>query len=134
MSPHRPEPPDPFHHLRRFVHENAAIDFATIDLDQAESAAQFCWAGLQEYREEILRQLRPYQRLVRIVQPVHSDIVFNLLGSRILSALQIAAMPRQRFITTYLQALGNDRPLIEATYTGYRHKLRFFKVNSRNIL
>jgi hypothetical protein len=112
----KPDPFDRFTGLRQFVEQNAGIDFSTIDLTDPESVAGLSWKGMENRRESILELLRPHQRLIRLVPAERPELVYTLLNAGLHSALQIAAIPRQKFLSDYLELFDDDHTCAENIY------------------
>ncbi|WP_299462919.1 hypothetical protein [uncultured Microscilla sp.] len=109
-----------FTKLDRFMKQNAGLNLATANLKDAALLDGCNWNRLKRSREALITQLKAYQRLHKIVpegNPAEKDRVIKaLLGKNIHSSLQIASMPRQRFIREYLPLFDGQEEQILETY------------------
>ncbi|MFG6100019.1 hypothetical protein D0962_21840 [Leptolyngbyaceae cyanobacterium CCMR0082] len=102
--------------LKAFLRKNKKIDFRTADLLHASTLDTYKWTGLEDNKEGLIRQLKAYQRLLRVVPNGQEDLAIKLLQSGFQSALQIANTPRKMFIQDNLKTFGNDRVLAQSVY------------------
>ncbi|MEZ4851157.1 MAG: hypothetical protein R3B93_21595 [Bacteroidia bacterium] len=106
-----------FLHLDTFIRQNEKIDFKTASPSEISANSQVDWKRLNSYKDEILNQLKPYQRLLKIMpEGTTHDIIISLLEEGIHSAAQIASIPSHLFISQYLPLFGNDKDYIENFY------------------
>ena len=106
-----------FRHLDTFILQNEKIDFKTISPSEISASEYINWKKLSRQKEEILNQLKPYQRLLKIMpEGTTHDIIISLLEEGIHSAAQIASIPSHLFISQYLPLFGNDKDYIENFY------------------
>ena len=96
-------------HLDNFIRNNETIDFITVKPSALLDHPQVSWKGLSRHKEEVLQQFKAYRRLLKVM-PEGTDhtIVMALLEAGIHSALQIAAIPRHRFVAQHLSLFGED--------------------------
>ena len=102
--------------LKAFLKKNKKVDFRTADLLHSSDIDTYKWTGLEEDKESLIKQLKAYQRLLRIVPHDREDLAQDLLKSGIQSSLQIVNTPRQVFIQKNLKTFGNDRALAQQVY------------------
>ena len=108
---------DTLQHLNKFIKQNSKTDFTTVNLSETTKIDDLNWKRLGKYKEDILKQLKAYQRLLRIMpEGTAHKIIMSLLQKGIHSAVQIASIPKQQFIATYLPVFGKDKKSIEAFY------------------
>ncbi len=102
--------------LKAFLRKNKKVDFRTADLLHLSNIDTYKWTGLEEHKESLIKQLKAYQRLLRIVPHDREDLAQNLLKSGFQSSLQIANTPRKVFIRDNLKTFGKDRTLAQQVY------------------
>ncbi len=104
-----------FTRLKRFIKNNGEESLRTHDLKNPAENPEFNWKGLKKKDEELIQQLRSYQRLLRVVPPGHTDLIFNLLDEGLQSAIEIAAIPSAEFLTAYA-SLHKDPEILKACH------------------
>jgi len=102
--------------LNAFLRKNNKVDFRIADLLHSTNVDAYKWNGLEEHKESLIKQLKAYQRLLRIVPDNREDLAKNLLKNGIQSSLQIANTPKKVFIQNNLKAFDNDRALARRVY------------------
>ncbi len=85
------------HALAAFLERHANVDFALADLDDTQTVNSFNWKSPAE-KDDLFDCLRAHQRLVKIVPGLSKNTSLALLGKGIHSALQIAGLPKNRFL------------------------------------
>ncbi len=103
--------------LNAFLRKNKTVDFRTADLLHSSNINAYKWTGLENQKENLIKQLKAYQRLLRIVPNDREDLAKNLLKNGIQSSLQIASTPKKVFIKNNLNTFDNDEALAEQVYT-----------------
>lgn len=108
--------------LNAFLHENESVDFRTADLNHPSSIEAFQWDSVvEEEKENLVNQLKAYQRILRVLPDDSSDpdteaIAKELLNNGIHSALQIAGMPKKSFIKNTTKIFNDNIDLAERVY------------------
>ena len=102
--------------LSSFLEKNKNVEFAHADLSNADVVAGFDWQKLKNQQEEILDALLAYQRLKKIMPELSQNTVLALLKVGIHSALQIAALPKVRFLHEYAALFEKDPAVVEQFY------------------
>ncbi|MEM9003399.1 MAG: hypothetical protein AAGE59_07735 [Cyanobacteria bacterium P01_F01_bin.86] len=102
--------------LNNFLKKNKTVDFRVADLLHSPNLDTYKWPGSEAAREELLHQLKAYQRMLRVVPEGQEELAKKLLKSGIHSSLQIASTPKKVFIQTHLKLFDNDRALAEQIY------------------
>lgn len=105
-----------FKNLSSFLEQNPHIEIAYIDLNDAEVLAGFDWQKLAKQKDGILEILRAYQRVKKIMPELGHTTVLALLKAGLHSALQIAALPKIKFLREYAAVFGSDPAVIEQFY------------------
>lgn len=102
--------------LTSFLEKNQHINFAHADLSNPEVVAGFDWQKFKNQKEEVLDALRAYQRLKKIMPELSQNTAIALLKAGIHSALQIAALPKIKFLHDYAPLFGENPEAIEQFY------------------
>ncbi len=102
--------------LKRFISQNKTVNLSTVNLGDPATISGFSWSGLEAGKAEMVKALKAYQRLARIIPGENPDIILALLEKNIHSALQIAAIPRPLFLNTYSNMFGKNTDLMERVY------------------
>ncbi|NET40672.1 hypothetical protein [Okeania sp. SIO2B3] len=103
--------------LNAFLKENEEIDLRTADLLHASNIEKYKWPNLtKDEKEKLIKQLKAYQRMLRVVPPGRDDLATALLKNGIQSSLQIASTPKKVFIQKNLELFNNERTLAEQVY------------------
>lgn len=102
--------------LNSFLQNNPNADLVHANLDDANVVGGLDWQKLKTSKDEVLDILRAYQRLKKIMPELDQNTALALLKAGIHSALQIAALPKARFLHDYAALFGNDPAVIERFY------------------
>ncbi|NJR38061.1 MAG: hypothetical protein HC781_03425 [Leptolyngbyaceae cyanobacterium CSU_1_4] len=102
--------------LNAFLSKNAAIDLLKEDLRDVSNIDQYAWAGFEDEKENLIKQLKLYQRLLWVVPENRDDLATKLLENGITSPLQIVNTPEKVFIQSNLRLFGDDSGLAEQVY------------------
>ncbi|NEQ35258.1 MAG: hypothetical protein F6K40_02630 [Okeania sp. SIO3I5] len=103
--------------LNAFLKKNEEIDFRTADLLHTSNIEKYKWPKLKkDEKESLVKQLKAYQRMLRVVPPGRDDLAKALLKNGIQSSLQIASTPKKVFIQKNLELFNNERTLAEQVY------------------
>jgi hypothetical protein len=105
-----------FSKLNAFLDANPNLDLRSADLFDDDTIASLSWKGIGKHRDEVLSQLRAYQRLVRLLGAPDRVLVLGLMARGIGSALQIAAMPRPRFFASCSDLFAGDADTMQRIY------------------
>jgi hypothetical protein len=84
--------------LSEIINQLSGIDFRKINLQDPNTVKQLNEKRSAEINEEVLELLKAYQRIIRILPDNYRDHALNLVKVNILSAVQIASLPRSEFI------------------------------------
>ncbi len=102
--------------LNAFLRKNNEIDFRKADFLHSSNIDKYKWTGLEDEKESIIKQLKAYQRMLRVVPNDRDDLAKKLLKNGIQSSLQIASTPKKVFIQNNLKLFNNDNALAEQVY------------------
>ncbi len=107
--------------MNTFLRKNKSVDFRKADLHHKASLEALKWDVSRKSKESLLKQLKAYQRLLRLLPNGNGDLVTDdiakaLLQKGITSSLQIALMPRNTFIKDTLKIFLDDVSLAERVY------------------
>ncbi len=103
--------------LNTFIRKNKSIDFTKADFINQKSVDSYNWSGLQDDKEAIIRQLKAYQRMLRVLPKDEQSLAKALVKSGIHSSLQIASTPKNKFIQDNIKLFKNNRELAEQVHT-----------------
>jgi hypothetical protein len=102
--------------LSSFLEKNQHIEFTNADLNNAGVVEGFDWQKLKNQKEEVLDALQAYQRLKKIMPELSQNTAIALLKAGIHSALQIAALPKIKFLHEYAALFGENPAAVEQFY------------------
>ena len=105
--------------LTLLLKNNPSVDWRNANLHDAQSIATYNRDGLEADEEALLKLIKAYQRLLRVLPEdvkQAGDIAIQLLKAGFDSALQIANTAKNIFIQAALEIFGNDRDLAERVY------------------
>ncbi len=102
--------------LNAFLRKNKDINFRTADLLHTAKIERYNWKGLTAKKEQLVKQLKAYQRMLRVVPDDRADLAKALLKKGFQSALQITNTPRKAFIQKNLKLFDNNHTLAEQVY------------------
>ncbi|NES82167.1 MAG: hypothetical protein F6K10_12630 [Moorea sp. SIO2B7] len=102
--------------LNAFLRKNKAVDFRKADLLHTPKIDKYKWSGLENEKEGLIKQLKAYQRMLRVVPNDRDDLAKKLLQNGIQSSLQIASTPKKVFLENNLRLFDNDSTLAEQVY------------------
>lgn len=102
--------------LNAFLRKNNEIDFRKADFLHSSNIDKYKWTGLEDEKDSIIKQLKAYQRMLRVVPNDRDDLAKKLLKNGIQSSLQIASTPKKVFIQNNLKLFNNDNALAEQVY------------------
>lgn len=105
-----------FRKLNSFLDANPSLDLGSIDLFDDDRIASLSWKGIGKQREEVLSQLRTYQRLVRLAGDADRAVITGLMARGIGSAMHIAAMPKPRFFASFGDLFAADADAMQRVY------------------
>ena len=116
MAKKETEKSDRFEKLNKFLRQNKKVDFMTTSFFNPKKLEALNWKGLEDDQQEVLRHVKAYQRLVRILGEDNPKLIKSLLKANIHSAIQIAAIPKQKFMSDYFKLFGKDKELMSKVY------------------
>ncbi len=102
--------------LSKFLRQNKNMNLDTINLTKDDIVSKLNWKGLKNESEEILKQLKGYQRLYRVLEEDNTKLILALLKQNIHSAIQIGAMTQKQFINDYAKTFKNDVECMKRAY------------------
>jgi len=86
-----------FKDLNKFLRQNKNLDWNKVNFVNQKQLEDLNWKGLENNRGKVLKEVKAYQRLVRILGENDPKTIRALLKENIHSAIQIAAMPKKEF-------------------------------------
>lgn len=105
-----------FAYLKKWLAQNKNVDLVSAMFNHPASVDAMNWKKLEDQKAEIIPQLKAYQRLLKILPRKNNKLILNLLGANIHSAIQVASMPKQNFITTYSHLFSGKEAAAEIFY------------------
>lgn len=102
--------------LSSFLRKNSNVDFRKVDLVTKKSIDSFKWPGSQDEKEKLLKLVKAYQRILRVLPENYEHLARSLLKKGINSSMQIASMPKKKFIQDNIKIFENDTALAEQVY------------------
>ncbi|XOF34643.1 MAG: hypothetical protein ACL93V_04960 [Candidatus Electrothrix sp. YB6] len=110
-----------FTELNTFLRKNRSVDFRRASLRRRQSIETYNWHVSGEEKETLLRQLRIYQSVLRVLpkdldESVAIKIAEDLLKKDIQSPLQIATTPQRTFIQENLSIFADNKGLAGRVY------------------
>lgn len=104
-------------YLDQFFTKNKDVDFRTINLLDESVLATLSFDRLKKHKDDILLQLKGWQRLLKIMPEAESEatIIKGLLGKNLHSAVQIASIPKKQFFQKASE-LFESKEQMEAFY------------------
>ena len=107
---------NPFTKLDKLIRQNQNVDFRTANFLNAKTVEALNWKGIKtEDQDQVLQQVKAYQRLVRLLAEDNPKIIMELLKRNLHSAVQIAAIPKSRFMKEFREVF-KDEALMEQVY------------------
>ena len=74
------------------------------------------WKGFLNYKDQLVESLKVYQRLLRVLPEGDPALIESLIRAGLHSAIQIASIPKSKFVLEYGGLFSHDKLLIDATY------------------
>lgn len=105
-----------FEGLTKFLRQNKKIDWQRINLVNDKKAEMLNWKGLEDDQQKVLKEVKAYQRLVRVLGENNPRLIKALLKKNIHSAIQIAAMTQKHFINECSKIFKNDEEYINKVH------------------
>ena len=102
--------------LNAFIRKNKSLDYRKADFLSQSAIDGYNWKGLEEDKDEILKLLKAYQRVLRILPVAKEEYAKPLLKAGYHSSLQIASLCKTKFIQDTLKIFDNDQELAELVY------------------
>lgn len=102
--------------LFKLIDQNTDFDFLSANLLISKTIDSLNWKGFEKFKEPLTGQLKMYQRLQRVLPGNDPVLIKSLMKSGIHSAIQIASIPKSKFVSEYSSLFNNDSELIETTY------------------
>ncbi|MEO1053977.1 MAG: hypothetical protein AAFX87_25290 [Bacteroidota bacterium] len=100
---------DRFKNLDKFLRLNKKVDFITINLLSSKALEGLNWKGiLKQDQPEVLKQVKAYQRLARLLAEDNTRIIKQLLERNLHSGVQIASIPRQQFMKEFSKVFKDE--------------------------
>ncbi|UII27013.1 hypothetical protein LVD15_00830 [Fulvivirga maritima] len=123
---------DHLKHLSKFLRQNKNLDWAKTNLTNPQQIQTLNWKGLEESQEKTLKEIKAYQRLVRVLGENDPKTIKALLMANIHSAIQIAAMPKKAFKKKCFAIFKKNDARMEEVYkkaTSIRSQLLLLYMN-----
>lgn len=102
--------------LQNLINQNNGTDFYTINLLSNRLVDSLNWTGFEKNKPEMIKKLKAYQRLLRVLPKNDPQLIQALMSAGIQSSIQIASIPKKKFISAYLPLFNNDIQVLEQTY------------------
>ena len=102
--------------LNKFIDKNSGLDLLAANLLNINTIDSQNWKGFEKFKDQLIGQLKVYQRLLRILPTNDQDLIYSLINAGIHSAIQIASIPKSKFIREYGSLFNKDSELIEKFY------------------
>lgn len=99
-----------------FLSLNSDVDFLVLDLLNEENINSLNFDNVIERKEELVSQIKAFQRLLRIIPNKNQEAALSLMKEDIHSALQVAAMTRKDFMNKFADILGDNGNIADAIY------------------
>ncbi|MEL6674449.1 MAG: hypothetical protein AAFR61_19730 [Bacteroidota bacterium] len=119
--------------LKKFLKNNEVQLIRTSDLRDPAANPDFKWTGVKKSDQNLIKQLRAYQRLLNVVPSTNTDLILPFLQEGLRSAVHIAAISQQQFLQKY-QHLTKDQSVLLACHrkaTAIRARLLLHYVNRK---
>lgn len=110
--------------LNHFLSQNPSVDLKNADFKNSGLLATWCWQGLEEHQQEIVTELKKYQRLLRVVDDM--SIVEAFLEEDIHSAFQIAALTEQSFLERFGHLFVNTKVALKVYNKALQRRTKVF--------
>ncbi len=102
--------------LEKFLSANPEIDFFSVNLFDPAILASLSWKGTGRYKARITKEIQAFQRLTKILATRNDQLVFQLINAGLLSAIQVAAMSKKKFMNEMAAVFGGDLDQMEHFY------------------
>lgn len=102
--------------LSKFIDQNSDFDFLSANLLNSKTIDSLNWKGLSKHKDQLIVLLKMHQRLQRVLPKNDPVLIESLMKSGIHSAIQIASIPKSKFVLKYNSVFNNNSELIETTY------------------
>lgn len=89
--------------LRLLVAQNKHIDFRTLDTNTSSLFNGIRLDNIAVSKEELAEQLKAFQRILRVTYGYDTEIAWLLLYKGFSSAIDIAALSKNRFAALFLE-------------------------------
>ena len=105
-----------FKGLNKFLRQNKSIDWNTVNFVNEAQVEALNWKGLENDQKTVLKEVKAYQRLVRVLGENDPKLIKELLKKNIHSAIQVAAIPKQEFKKKYASVFKKDEEVMEKVH------------------
>jgi hypothetical protein len=102
--------------LAIILNNNKETDFLNANLSDARFISGLDWQDLKKKKTATTASLQAYQRLKKIIPKLSDNAIFSLLKSGIHAALQIAGIPKIKFIKDHAADFENEVVTAEQFY------------------
>lgn len=102
--------------LEKFLSANPEVDFFSANLFDPTVLASLSWKGTGRYKARITKEIQAFQRLTKILNNRNDQLVFQLMSKGILSAIQVAAMSKKKFMNETAEVFGEYQDQMENFY------------------
>ena len=103
-------------YLKKWLAQNKNVNLLSATFNDPASIDAMNWKKLEDQKAEIIPQLKAYQRLLKILPRKNNKLILDLLKANIHSAIQVASMPKQNFISTYSHLFSGKEAAAEIFY------------------
>lgn len=103
-----------FSYLEKWFSQNKKINLRSVAIQS--SSATMNWDGLEDYQSSIISELKAYQRVLKILPNKDHQLIMKLLQVGIYSAIQVASMSKQNFLTSHSHLFSGKKVTAEDFY------------------
>ena len=101
--------------LQKTLKQNTALDFKVINLNGESEIKTVKSKGIKD-KDALIKTLKAYQRLLRIVPDNDTATAVNLLKHNIHSAVQIASLSKREFVALFTKKIKGKQEQAEVIY------------------
>lgn len=120
--------------LIKFLEQNQNVDFLVFNLQDEENVSRLNFKNFKRKQEEIIFQLKAFQRLLRIIPDNNFEAALLLMKAGIHSALQVAAMARKDFMRKCAGIFDDNAKLADVIYKNSLDKRSTILIQYMNML
>lgn len=105
-----------FAYLDQWITQNKKVNLRTVVLKESADLDKLNWKNLEQVKPEVIQELKAYQRLMKILPEKNHKLIMKLLDVNIHSAIQVASMSKQEFLTSYSKIFNSKKITAEMFY------------------